>query len=176
MGIFVEFGEEVNWAVEREKQRWNVGQIAVLVEDEVSDERLVQSLLESVSALALLTKKISLHGRLAIIKQPQVSRLVRIKTSYEGKGQPLLNPPPGSYSPGQDVQVHIRNGRYPLCGLPSPGHSAYVFGQMRHPASVPYLIQTLTNTAEVSMVGHECAEALGSIATPECMDALEEVH
>ncbi|KAI8803973.1 armadillo-type protein [Cladochytrium replicatum] len=50
---------------------------------------------------------------------------------------------------------------------------AYVFGQMRHVASVPSLIQTLTNNAEVSMVRHECAEALGSIATRECIDALQ---
>ncbi|TPX48497.1 hypothetical protein SeMB42_g02990 [Synchytrium endobioticum] len=49
---------------------------------------------------------------------------------------------------------------------------AYVFGQMQHPASVPSLIQTLSNESEESMVRHECAEALGSIATTDCLPVL----
>ncbi|KAJ3017965.1 hypothetical protein HKX48_003252 [Thoreauomyces humboldtii] len=49
---------------------------------------------------------------------------------------------------------------------------AYVFGQMQHPASVPALIRSLSNTKEEGMVRHECAEALGSIAEPECLDVL----
>ena len=32
---------------------------------------------------------------------------------------------------------------------------AYVFGQMQHQASVPSLIQVLSNDAELSMVRHE---------------------
>ncbi|KAI3648496.1 hypothetical protein MP228_006350 [Amoeboaphelidium protococcarum] len=41
---------------------------------------------------------------------------------------------------------------------------AYVFGQMRHPASVPALKKSLSDLGEVAMVRHEAAEALGSIA------------
>ncbi|KNC97179.1 deoxyhypusine monooxygenase [Spizellomyces punctatus DAOM BR117] len=50
---------------------------------------------------------------------------------------------------------------------------AYVFGQMQHPASVPALIKSLSNTTEEGMVRHECAEALGSIAAPECFEVLK---
>ncbi|KAJ3163523.1 hypothetical protein HDU86_000104 [Geranomyces michiganensis] len=49
----------------------------------------------------------------------------------------------------------------------------YIFGQMQHPASVPALIKCLSNTAEEGMVRHECAEALGSIAEPDCLEALK---
>lgn len=47
-----------------------------------------------------------------------------------------------------------------------------MFGQLQHPASVPSLIQVLSNPGEEAMVRHEAAEALGSIATPECQDVL----
>ncbi|KAI9017759.1 ARM repeat-containing protein [Gaertneriomyces semiglobifer] len=50
---------------------------------------------------------------------------------------------------------------------------AYVFGQLQHPASIPALVASLSNTNEIGMVRHECAEALGSIAHPECFDALK---
>ncbi|CAG8607430.1 7334_t:CDS:1, partial [Funneliformis mosseae] len=50
---------------------------------------------------------------------------------------------------------------------------AYVFGQMRSPASVPALIKTLENMNELYMVRHEAAEALGSVATPECLPVLK---
>ncbi len=50
---------------------------------------------------------------------------------------------------------------------------AYVFGQLQHPASVPALSTVLQNTMEEPMVRHEAAEALGSIATDECMLLLE---
>ncbi|KAI9329482.1 armadillo-type protein [Obelidium mucronatum] len=50
---------------------------------------------------------------------------------------------------------------------------AYVFGQMQHIASVPSLIETLSKPHEEAMVRHEAAEALGSIATPECFQVLE---
>ena len=40
---------------------------------------------------------------------------------------------------------------------------AFVFGQLSHPASIPSLTETLSNTKEASMVRHEAAEALGSL-------------
>ena len=48
----------------------------------------------------------------------------------------------------------------------------YVLGQLQHPASIPALEKALSNCEEVGMVRHECAEALGSIATDECMQIL----
>lgn len=51
--------------------------------------------------------------------------------------------------------------------------TAYVFGQMRHPSSVPSLITVLSDSNEAGMVRHEAAEALGSIATPECLPVLK---
>jgi len=50
---------------------------------------------------------------------------------------------------------------------------AYVFGQMQHPAAVPSLVKVLSKLDEANMVRHEAAEALGSIATPECYPVLE---
>jgi deoxyhypusine monooxygenase len=49
---------------------------------------------------------------------------------------------------------------------------AFVFGQMQHPASVPALIQCLEKEDEAGMVRHECAEALGSVGTAECLPVL----
>ncbi|KAF0455585.1 ARM repeat-containing protein [Gigaspora margarita] len=49
---------------------------------------------------------------------------------------------------------------------------AYVFGQIQSPASVPALIKTLENMNELYMVRHEAAEALGSIATSDCLPVL----
>ncbi|KAI7829277.1 Deoxyhypusine hydroxylase [Kickxella alabastrina] len=43
----------------------------------------------------------------------------------------------------------------------------FIFGEMQHPASVPALARILANSEEESMVRHEAAEALGSVATPE---------
>lgn len=40
---------------------------------------------------------------------------------------------------------------------------AFVFGQLSHPASIPSLVETLSNTKEEGMVRHEAAEALGSL-------------
>ncbi|KAL2039926.1 hypothetical protein N7G274_007329 [Stereocaulon virgatum] len=40
---------------------------------------------------------------------------------------------------------------------------AFVFGQLSHPASIPSLIATLSDSKEQSMVRHEAAEALGSL-------------
>ncbi|RKO98117.1 hypothetical protein CXG81DRAFT_8636 [Caulochytrium protostelioides] len=84
----------------------------------------------------------------------------------------------------------LRNGGSEQCiaaladGLtytePSEGGSAlfrheiaYIFGQLQHPASVPALIRCLANAKEEGMVRHEAAEALGSIATPEAVKALQ---
>ena len=51
---------------------------------------------------------------------------------------------------------------------------AYVLGQMQHPAVTAGLTQNLRDTDESSMVRHECAEALGAIATEECMSVLKD--
>lgn len=44
---------------------------------------------------------------------------------------------------------------------------AFVFGQLSHPASIPSLIEALSNQKEASMVRHEAAEALGSLGDEE---------
>lgn len=44
---------------------------------------------------------------------------------------------------------------------------AFVFGQLSHPASIPSLTETLSDTNEASMVRHEAAEALGSLGDEE---------
>lgn len=49
---------------------------------------------------------------------------------------------------------------------------AFVLGQLQDDASVPGLQASLEDTEENEMVRHECAEALGSIATPECYEIL----
>jgi deoxyhypusine monooxygenase len=48
---------------------------------------------------------------------------------------------------------------------------AFVFGQLSHPASIPSLTETLSDTKEVSMVRHEAAEALGSLGDEEGVEA-----
>ncbi len=40
---------------------------------------------------------------------------------------------------------------------------AFVFGQVSHPASIPFLNEVLSNRDEASMVRHEAAEALGTL-------------
>lgn len=49
---------------------------------------------------------------------------------------------------------------------------AFVLGQLQKEISVPHLCESLEDPNENEMVRHECAEALGSIATPECLKAL----
>lgn len=44
---------------------------------------------------------------------------------------------------------------------------AFVFGQLSHPASIPSLIEVLSDQKEASMVRHEAAEALGSLGEEE---------
>lgn len=49
----------------------------------------------------------------------------------------------------------------------------YVLGQLQHEAAVPQLAAALARCAENPMVRHECAEALGAIARPACLAALQ---
>ena len=49
---------------------------------------------------------------------------------------------------------------------------AFVFGQLSHPASIPSLVNILSNTKEESMVRHEAAEALGSLGEE---DGIEDI-
>ncbi|KAK9719510.1 deoxyhypusine hydroxylase [Basidiobolus ranarum] len=50
---------------------------------------------------------------------------------------------------------------------------AFVLGQMQNPAGAAALIKALDDPNEAPMVRHEAAEALGSIATPECLPVLQ---
>ncbi|KAL1494197.1 hypothetical protein ABEB36_009831 [Hypothenemus hampei] len=49
---------------------------------------------------------------------------------------------------------------------------AFVLGQLQDERSVKYLQKSLENCEENEMVRHECAEALGAIATEECVSIL----
>ncbi|XP_076636742.1 deoxyhypusine hydroxylase nero [Colletes latitarsis] len=49
---------------------------------------------------------------------------------------------------------------------------AFVLGQLQEEICVPYLQASLEDAGENEMVRHECAEALGSIATPDCFRIL----
>lgn len=51
---------------------------------------------------------------------------------------------------------------------------AYVLGQIQSPVAIPELKARLSMPCENGMVRHECAEALGSIATEECLQILKE--
>jgi deoxyhypusine monooxygenase len=51
---------------------------------------------------------------------------------------------------------------------------AYVLGQIQSPLSIKDLAIGLKNDKENCMVRHECAEALGAIATPECEELVRE--
>ena len=50
---------------------------------------------------------------------------------------------------------------------------AYILGQMQDESAVAGLRERLDDLAENAMVRHECAEALGSIATEECFKILQ---
>uniref|UniRef100_A0A1B6CET4 Deoxyhypusine hydroxylase n=1 Tax=Clastoptera arizonana TaxID=38151 RepID=A0A1B6CET4_9HEMI len=50
---------------------------------------------------------------------------------------------------------------------------AFVLGQLQEEISVPFLIRALEDKSQNEMVRHECAEALGSIATHDCLDILK---
>lgn len=73
---------------------------------------------------------------------------------------------------GKDAAVALADGLQ-CKGALFRHEIAYVLGQMTEPATVQQLVKNLENTSESSMVRHECAEALGAIATDECMDILE---
>lgn len=49
---------------------------------------------------------------------------------------------------------------------------AFVLGQLQEEISIPYLQASLEDIEENEMVRHECAEALGAIATPDCLQIL----
>lgn len=49
---------------------------------------------------------------------------------------------------------------------------AYVLGQTQNPCGVDQLINNLQDKSENVMVRHECAEALGAIATDRCIKVL----
>ena len=49
---------------------------------------------------------------------------------------------------------------------------AFIFGQILSPLSVPALICVLEDEGENEMVRHEAAEALGGIATEDCLPVL----
>lgn len=51
---------------------------------------------------------------------------------------------------------------------------AYVLGQMQHSSAIPGLEKKLKDKDENPMVRHECAEALGAIASEECVDLLKD--
>lgn len=61
------------------------------------------------------------------------------------------------------------------CGTALFRHEiAYVLGQMQDAVTVTPLAEVLRNKDEHEMVRHECAEALGSIATDECINILKD--
>lgn len=51
---------------------------------------------------------------------------------------------------------------------------AFVLGQLQEEISVPFLRASLEDPEENEMVRHECAEALGSIAHPDCQIILND--
>ena len=51
---------------------------------------------------------------------------------------------------------------------------AFVLGQLQHECSIGVLAKNLKDHLENEMVRHECAEALGAIATEECIQLLNE--
>jgi hypothetical protein len=71
-------------------------------------------------------------------------------------------PSPASLS----VDTHALNG--------DSHEIAYIFGQLSSPYSVPSLVTVLRCATEEDMVRHEAAEALGSIATDDCLPVLAE--
>lgn len=49
---------------------------------------------------------------------------------------------------------------------------AFVLGQIASPVSVPALSEALADRVQHEMVRHECAEALGGVATEDCYTVL----
>ena len=50
---------------------------------------------------------------------------------------------------------------------------AYCLGQMQDQGAIPVLERVLSNTTEHPMVRHEAGEALGAIATDNCLEILQ---
>lgn len=51
---------------------------------------------------------------------------------------------------------------------------AFVLGQLQNKNGIRFLKESLENLSENEMVRHECAEALGAIATDECTEVLNQ--
>lgn len=73
---------------------------------------------------------------------------------------------------GEDAVVHLARGLND-CSALFKHEIAYVLGQMRHSAAVGPLTTKLAELSENAMVRHECAEALGAIATEDCLQVLQ---
>ncbi|EEB16658.1 conserved hypothetical protein [Pediculus humanus corporis] len=50
---------------------------------------------------------------------------------------------------------------------------AFILGQLQNKVTIPALIECLKDKTKNEMVRHECAEALGAIATEECFNILK---
>lgn len=73
---------------------------------------------------------------------------------------------------GEEAALALAEGLH--CGSALFRHEVgYVLGQLQHEAAVPQLAAVLARCAENPMVRHECAEALGAIARPACLAALQ---
>lgn len=73
---------------------------------------------------------------------------------------------------GEEAVLHLTRGLNDSSAL-FKHEIAYVLGQMQHPAAVGPLSSKLAETSENAMVRHECAEALGAIATEDCLQILQ---
>lgn len=73
---------------------------------------------------------------------------------------------------GEEAVVHLARGLNHSSAL-FKHEIAYVLGQMQHHAAVEPLAAKLAEVSENAMVRHECAEALGAIATEECLHVLQ---
>lgn len=75
-----------------------------------------------------------------------------------------------------NIPMHTRFCLLPTglrCGSALFRHEiGYVLGQMQDETCVPQLTAALRSRTENPMVRHECAEALGSIARPSCLETL----
>ena len=74
---------------------------------------------------------------------------------------------------GADAIIALVKGLYDSSTL-FKHEIAYVLGQMQDPTSVTGLHERLKDPNEHAMVRHECAEALGSIASMECLQILQQ--
>lgn len=81
----------------------------------------------------------------------------------------LASPP--SLSTAQDAVLALAAGLHDPSAL-FRHEIAFVFGQLSHAASIPGLVETLSNPKEESMVRHEAAEALGGLGDE---DGVEEI-